>query len=193
VKNEYNNEILSKLMKVVERHLDCISDFDSILSECSTKLMSKGVDIYGMFFPEKEVIKNIIYKGRLVKNERERHFSYYFDECERLRLTERCSNKAEPSYLIFYYYYKDLTEIVWYSLEDQMISQVGYIEYVERQLIRFVDSYDVRRHLRKNEAFTSFSELLFNVDDEFVVRHSYYSEGLIDGKIMEKRFNYRKK
>ena len=73
--------------------------------------MSIGIDIYGMFFPDNEVYKKHIYKGKLTANEKKKNYAYYFDKDGRLRLTERFTPGDGLANIIFYYYYKDYIDL----------------------------------------------------------------------------------
>ncbi len=170
---KYDEETCARLLKIAKKHCNCLNDTDRIVSVCPKRLMSRGIDLYGMFWPEMEMSKYIIYKGKLTTNERSKNYAYYFDEKDRLRLTERYGDHRDLINKIYYYYYENSTEIVWYNLKRNTISMVGFIDYENGKLIRFVESYDMESILKSKEDINRYNEYLFDVDEEFVVMKSY--------------------
>lgn len=170
---KYDEETCARLLKIAKKHCNCLNDTDRIVSVCPKRLMSRGIDLYGMFWPEMEMSKYIIYKGKLTTNERSKNYAYYFDEKDRLRLTERYGDHRDLINKIYYYYYENSTEIVWYNLKRNTISMVGFIDYENGKLIRFVESYDLESILKSKKDINRYNEYLFDVDEEFVVMKSY--------------------
>lgn len=170
---KYDEETCARLLKIAKKHCNCLNDNDRIVSVCPKRLMSRGIDLYGMFWPEMEMSKYIIYKGKLTTNERSKNYAYYFDEKDRLRLTERYGDHRDLINKIYYYYYENSTEIVWYNLKRNTISMVGFIDYENGKLIRFVESYDLESILKSKKDINRYNEYLFDVDEEFVVMKSY--------------------
>ena len=170
---KYDDDVFKKLMDIVQKHQNAIVDYDSVIAECSTKLMSIGIDLYGMFYPDQEIAKYFEYKGKLTNNEKKRHYSYFFDEKGRLRLTERCAEKGKLSDLIFFYYYADYVEIVWYSIDRKIVEMTGYLEYVDDKLAKYVQSYDLGLNIKYNRKIESYHEYIFDTDDEFIIHRSY--------------------
>lgn len=170
---KYDEETCARLLKIAKKHCNCLNDTDRIVSVCPKRLMSRGIDLYGMFWPEMEMSKYIIYKGKLTTNERSKNYAYYFDEKDRLRLTERYGDHRDLINKIYYYYYENSTEIVWYNLKRNTISMVGFIDYENGKLIRFVESYDMESILKSKKDINRYNEYLFDVDEEFVVMKSY--------------------
>ncbi|MBO5215706.1 MAG: hypothetical protein J6B79_05910 [Clostridia bacterium] len=185
----YDIDTSEKLLDIAKKHADCIKDYDNIIATYTKKLMSIGTDLHGVFFPENEVYKYSIGHGRLTKNEKKRDFAYYFDEKDRLILTERYSDdgddKAEKKLisLIFYYYYEDLTEIVWYSFRKNAVNAVEFIEYKNSNLIKYVQSYDIIFDLKYSEIL-SYKEHIYNADDKFIIKRTF-CPNFIDGKDRE--------
>lgn len=170
---KYDEETCARLLKIAKKHCNCLNDTDRIVSVCPKRLMSRGIDLYGMFWPEMEMSKYFIYKGKLTTNERSKNYAYYFDEKDRLRLTERYGDHRDLINKIYYYYYENSTEIVWYNFKRNTISMVGFIDYENGKLIRFVESYDIESILKSKKDINRYNEYLFDVDEEFVVRKSY--------------------
>ena len=170
---KYDEETCARLLKIAKKHCNCLNDTDRIVSVCPKRLMSRGIDLYGMFWPDSEIGKYFTYKGKLTTNERSKNYAYYFDEKDRLRLTERYGDHRDLINKIYYYYYENSTEIVWYNLKRNTISMVGFIDYENGKLIRFVESYDMESILKSKKDINRYNEYLFDVDEEFVVMKSY--------------------
>lgn len=173
---EYDRNILSKLTDIAYRHLTYEQDYSDIVSKCSKKLMSKSrhADLYGMFYPEKSLIEYFGYKGRITKNEKNRDYVYYFDDNDRLRLTERYNSAGDQLMnLIFYYYYDNYIEIVWYRNPENVICKSGFIEYENGKMTKFVESYNIARYIKENKNIKSYNEYLFDADDEYVLHRVY--------------------
>lgn len=183
---KYDEETCARLLKIAKKHCNCLNDTDRIVSVCPKRLMSRGIDLYGMFWPEMEMSKYIICKGKLTTNERSKNYAYYFDEKDRLRLTERYGDHRDLINKIYYYYYENSTEIVWYNLKRNTISMVGFIDYENGKLIRFVESYDLESVLKYNEKIESYHEYQFNTDPVFVIDRVFAADMFSDGRIWEK-------
>lgn len=139
---KYDDEVFLMLTEITIKHLNCVDDYDNIVIECPKKIMSRGIGLYGMFHPDNEITKYFTYKGRITKNKNKRDYVYHFDVNGRLRLTERYADDILLDY-IFYYYYENLIEIVWYNIKDKTINQVGFIEYKNKKISRFVESFHI--------------------------------------------------
>ncbi len=170
---KYDDEVLLLLTRITRSHSDCLNDYEKIVSECNTKLMSRGIDLYGMFFPDEELKKYYIYKGKLTKNEKKRHYTYFFDDKNRLRLTERYDDDGTLLNLIFFYHKKDFIEIVWYKLKDKRISIVGFVDYEDGKIARFVESDIMLEKIDEGEMIKSYREDVFNKDDEYVLHRVF--------------------
>ncbi len=189
---KYDDDIFAKLKDIAKRHSDCTNDYDEIISLCPKKLMSRGVELYGMFYPENEISKYIIYKGKLTTNEKKRNYSYFFDENDKLRLTERYDGSGVLMNLIFYYYYEDLVEIVWYDLKRAIVHIVGFIDYKNGILSRFVQSFDFRIG-GPEKGIKTYREYVFDADEEFVLDRSYDTGLFGDGEVRENISKMRKR
>lgn len=183
---KYDEETCARLLKIAKKHCNCLNDTDRIVSVCPKRLMSRGIDLYGMFWPEMEMSKYFIYKGKLTTNERSKNYAYYFDEKDRLRLTERYGDHRDLINKIYYYYYENSTEIVWYNFKRNTISMVGFIDYENGKLIRFVESYDLESVLKYNEKIESYHEYQFNTDPVFVIDRVFAADMFSDGRVWEK-------
>ena len=185
----HNENILMRLTNIANKYCNCIEDYNNFISKSSRKIMSRGIDLYGMFYPEMELSKYFIYKGKITNNETKKHFSYYFDNGNKLILTERYLENGLLSELIFYYYHENLREIVWYNIKRQTVSRVGFIDYKNNKLSSFVDSYNI---LRNSSGVKSFIEYCFDIDDDYVVTKSYSLDMLNDGGDWEKISKFKK-
>lgn len=190
---KYDEETCARLLKIAKKHCNCLNDTDKIVSVCPKRLMSRGIDLYGMFWPEMEMSKYFIYKGKLTTNERSKNYAYYFDEKDRLRLTERYGDHRDLINKIYYYYYENSTEIVWYNLKRNTISMVGFIDYENGKLIRFVESYDLESVLKYNEKIESYHEYQFNTDPVFVIDRVFAADMFSDGRVWEKISKMKKR
>lgn len=190
---KYDEETCARLLKIAKKHCNCLNDTDRIVSVCPKRLMSRGIDLYGMFWPEMEMSKYIICKGKLTTNERSKNYAYYFDEKDRLRLTERYGDHRDLINKIYYYYYENSTEIVWYNLKRKTISMVGFIDYENGKLIRFVESYDLESVLKYNEKIESYHEYQFNTDPVFVIDRVFAADMFSDGRVWEKISKMKKR
>ena len=190
--SKYEEIVFNQLMSIANKHLYCINDYNYIMSLCSKRLMSRGVALYGMFYPENELSKYFIYKGKLTTSEYKRNYTYYFDNEDKLRLTERYIENGKLLNLIFYYYHEDLIEIVWVSTESEAVQFVGYVEYDNGKLIKFVESFDVEDIIKDNKKIQSFKEYLFDVDDEYVIKKTYSLDMFSDGRKWEGNLKIKK-
>lgn len=188
---KYDDDVCKRLLDIANRHNDCLNDYDKIVTVCPKRLMSRGIDLYGMFWPDMEISKYIKYKGRLTKNEKTRHYSYYFDEQKRLRLTERFDDGTILN-CIFYYYYENSVEIVWYSFKEKDVDITGFIDYKDGKISRFVESYNLSLVLRDNKNVESYNEYVFDREPDFVMHRVYATDMFSDGRIWETQSKYRK-
>jgi len=168
---KYDDEVLSKLTDIAKRHFDCIKEYQDIQSLCPIKKMSRGIDLYGMYYPDQAISKYITYHGKPTDDENRRHYSYFFDEQNRLRLTERYVEDYSLYNIIFYFYYDNLVEIVWYRVKDKTISLVGFMDYENGVLSRFIQSYDF--NYSEDLVLESFREFGFDADGKVVTDRVY--------------------
>lgn len=184
---EYDDKVFTRLIDIANRHSDCLNDYDKTVSECPKRLLSRGIALYGMFYPDMEISKYFIYKGRLTTNEKLKHNAYYFDEKDRLRLTERYGDHKDGLEnllnLIFFYYYENTTEIVWYNTTDKHITTTGYIDYNNGKISKYVETYNISEVKESNKRFGSYREFQFDVDPEYVIGRNYIL--FRDGSVME--------
>ena len=178
---KHDEELLAQLTKIAYKDLDGLAEYDKILLECKERLMSKGSALCGMFFPEPELSKYFIYKGKLTKNEKKKHFVYHFDDKKRLRITERWDGDGDLLDYIFYYYYDQSIEIIHFNLKEKLIDKVGFIDYENGSLIRFVDT-DVLLYVRNNEPVKYYVEYDFIKDKEYVLERHFALDVYSDGR-----------
>ena len=171
--DKYDEEVLAKVNEVYQRNINVMDDYENVISQCPKRLMSIGIDIYGMFFPDNEVYKKHIYKGKLTTNEKKKHSSYYFDEDGRLRLTERFIPGDGLANIIFYYYYEDYIEIVWFKPKFNGVSQVGFIEYNNGILTRYVNADDAESELSELGYTNSYTEDKYGIEKDCAIRRSF--------------------
>ena len=171
--DKYDEEVLAKVNEVYQRNINVMDDYENVISQCPKRLMSIGIDIYGMFFPDNEVYKKHIYKGKLTTNEKKKNYAYYFDKDGRLRLTERFTSGDGLANIIFYYYYENYIEIVWFTPKFNGVSHVGFIEYNNGILTRYVDSNDNRLMIKKLGYINRYTEFKYGVEKGYAIRRSF--------------------
>ena len=184
---KYDDDVCKRLLDIANRHNDCLNDYDKIVTACPKRLLSRGVDLYGLYWPDMEMSKYFIYKGKLTTNERSKNYAYYFDEKDRLRLTERYGDHKDGLEnllnLIFFYYYENTTEIVWYNTTDKHITITGYIDYNNGKISKYVETDNVSRIIESDKKVGSYREFQFDVDPEYVIGRNYIL--FRDGSVME--------
>ena len=52
--SDYNKKTIIKLLEIAKKY-KYLKKWEEVILECETKIMSKGVSVYGMFYPEKEL------------------------------------------------------------------------------------------------------------------------------------------
>ena len=128
-----------QILDIYERYKDKIPALhEDIVSTCSKMLMSKDkqVSSYGIFLPHEDMKYAVgEYKGGLTKNEKNANFKYYFDENDRVILTERYGIDY-----IFYFYKTDCVEMVWYSLKRQRIDMISLLRYCDKKVSSFMQT-----------------------------------------------------
>lgn len=70
--DKYDEEVLAKVNEVYQRNINVMDDYENVISQCPKRLMSVGIDIYGMFFRIMKYIKNIYIKESLQQMKRKR-------------------------------------------------------------------------------------------------------------------------
>lgn len=184
---KYDDDVCKRLLDIANRHNDCLNDYDKIVTACPKRLLSRGVDLYGLYWPDMEMSKYIISKSKPTRNEKRKHYAYYFDEEDKLRLTERYGDhKGELENLlnlIFFYYYENTTEIVWYNTTDKHITITGYIDYNNGKISKYVETDNVSRIIESDKKVGSYREFQFDVDPEYVIGRNYIL--FRDGSVME--------
>ena len=175
-----------QLLDIAKRNSNCFEEYTTIIKSCCTKLMSTGMDLYGMFWPEPILAKYFEYKGKLTSNNDKKNFIYYFDTENKLRITERYDSNGELLNYIFYYYYDNLIEIIWYNVKRKVITTTGFINYECGILSSYVESYDLEITLKNNLSIKSYHGYLYNVDKEYIIHKIYSEEIYNDGRIFEK-------
>lgn len=188
--SKYDEDTFFMLNRILLKCFDCKKKYEKIILNCSTKVMSKGVDIYGMFMPDNELSKYFVYNGKITENENNKDYVYYFNKQNRLMLTERYVNKKTLQNLIFYDYYDNYIEIMWYCLKRNKIIKVGFIEYKQGTLVRFVESLIITKDVKE---IKSYQEYVFNDDVEYITNRFYSLEMFSDKEVFETVSKIKKK
>ena len=130
--DKFKDEV-NLLVDMLRRYERVSELYDETATRSKKILMSRnrGAFLYGRFLPDNDLI--YIYgedKGTLTKNASKANFKYYFDENDRIVLTERYNSDASELLNHIYYFYKEgYIEIVWYDLRHQQINRVSKIQY----------------------------------------------------------------
>lgn len=179
-------DIILKLLEIAKKY-NTLKSYEDVILECNRKLMSKGVSLYGMFYPDKELNKYFTYKGKISYDEKSKDFEYFFDELERLRITKRYSNDKLLN-IIYYNYTNNYIEIYWLDFEQNTLITIGYIEYSDGKLVRFVESGndDIINLLENKEKIKSYFEYNFNDDNDYLVKRVFSAKMYSDGRNYEK-------
>lgn len=158
---------IQRIKDLQDKYKDCYSLYIKLKDSKLKTLMttSKETDLHGMFVPDKN-IEYVCgkYKGRLTKKEEKKDFKYYFDEQNRVILTERYSN-GKLLNLIFYFYNQDNIEIIWYDIQRMFICIVGEINYINEKISKLFLTEDLGLFNKYGIKHLMFTELLFNYND----------------------------
>ncbi len=134
--NDFFNTI-EKTKFIQNKYKDCYNLYKLLKDSNLKTLMTtskKITSLYGMFVPDKNIeYVDGKYKGRLTKKEEKKDFKYYFNEQNKVIMTERYS-EGELLNIIFYFYNHDNIEIVFYSLREMSIAIIGEINYVDGKI-----------------------------------------------------------
>lgn len=185
MENIQNNITLIK--DLAEKYANCMDNYDEIVKNCKNVVFTKNkkFSLYGMFIPDdKMTILTCKYEGRIIKDESKRDFKYYFDNNNRIIMTERYSEGSIID-ILFYYYYDDHIDIVRYSPNKNKVIVVDRIEYVDDKISRFIESQDLFPEV-------SYEELVFNKDDDTTVQQNGYWDILGMKKFRTKSIQIRK-
>ncbi len=132
--NEKYKKGIERCKNIKEKYKNCYELYLLIQKNAKKVLMTstsrKIISLYGMFVPDPCFVLLDEYKGRITKNENKKDFKYYFDEKDRIILTERCPDE-KISELIFYFYSENKVEFVMYSLGGKEIVELGELNYVQ--------------------------------------------------------------
>jgi len=168
---------IQRIKNLQDKYKDCYSLYIKLKDSKLKTLMttSKETDLHGMFVPDKN-IEYVCgkYKGRLTKKEEKKDFKYYFDEQNRVILTERYSN-GKLLNLIFYFYNQDNIEIIWYDIQRMFICIVSEINYINEKISKLFLTEDLGLFNKYGIKHLMFTELLFNykklniTDSEFIM------------------------
>ena len=172
--SNYNEKIVKKLLEIAKKY-KYLKKWQDVVLECETKIMSKGVSIYGMFYPEKELNKYFPYRGRICKSDKIKDFEYFFDNLGRLRITHRCFEHSKK-HIIYYNYLDDLIEIIWFNIDLGIVDNVGFIQYSNGQLIKFVESIVFDNFEYIEDLNVSYKEYIFNTEGSNIIKKLYWPD-----------------
>jgi len=169
---EENFEIIEKIKNNPINYWDL---YEKIITTCQNTKMTRNrkVDVFGMFIPDDRIEYPLgEYKGKLTDNPKNIDFKYYFDNENRIILTERFWGENHTlSDLIFYFYNPMNTERVLFRTKDSEVGNVGYLEYdKEHNLIKYLDA-DVRKDIKTRAYFES---LYSYTSDSYTIKFTAY-------------------
>lgn len=157
---------LNMVREICSRYEHLPRLYKKIKSTCKKTLMSidRKVSLYGMFLPDKDLEYAVLkYKGKLTTDADKANYKYYFDENDRLVLTERhYRDDLDILYYIFYFYKEDCVEIVWYRVNSKRIYTVAKIQYEDHRIQSFFETENIPEKTLKgtddvNFGFREFS------------------------------------
>jgi hypothetical protein len=172
--SDYNKKTIIKLLEIAKKY-KYLKKWEEVILECETKIMSKGISIYGMFYPEKELCKYFPYSGRICKSDKIKDFEYFFDNLGRLKITHRCCEHSKR-HIIYYNYLDDLIEIIWFNVDLGIVDNVGYIEYFNGQLIKFVESICFENLECIEDLNISYKEYIYNTEGPNIIKKVYWPD-----------------
>ena len=121
------------------------------------------------------------------------YFLYHFDNQKRLRLTERFDVNGELLDYIYYFYYDQYIEIVWFDFKEKIVGTVGFIDYENGRIVRFVEAFAALMSVRNKATIKTYKEYDFSKDEEYVVETSFSNEMYSDGRELVFESKMRKK
>lgn len=182
-KMNYYFEKIQTVFDIMEKYQNINEIYDHIVKTCDRVLMSKDkrVSLYGMFLPDERMEYCVAkYQGTLTKNSKKMNYKYYFDDQNRVVLTER-----HYDYLvdyIFYFYENNLVNFLWYSVNEQKIHTAGNLVYVDNELYSFFEARVPGRVLESIYEYKEQELILHN--RSFIVTHA--GKVRLDGSYIEK-------
>lgn len=161
------------------KDFDFVAERERIIKTSNKKLMSKST--CSMFYPDQKILGIHSYiRGKLTNREKSRTFTYYFDDKDRLLLTEHYDPKytSEIIALYFYFYLDDLIECVsisvyWHddikksNINEYNIYEVGFMEHQNSNVSRFVEGGFATGGV-------SFFDYTFVEGEDYVIRRFYF-------------------
>ncbi len=177
-----------EVLETLKKYSDLENLKNSIITKTSKTLMSKDkrVSLYGMFLPDKKMEYIVTkYRGKLTNNEAEKNYKYYFDDKDRVILTERCYSGKTLNY-IFYFYYDRYVDIVWYDVEKQIISDYSKICYNNDVIYSYLEISNIKLFISFQEYFYKFEN-----DNLYLKSKTYFKKTNGEIIVSENEFFYR--
>lgn len=171
--------IVDRVKNIQNKYKDCYDLYLQLKNSGLKTLMTtcrKSTTDFGMFPPDKNINTKYFYdeyKGRLTKNEDKKDFKYYFDEQDRVIMTERYSD-GKLLYIHFYFYSQDNIQIVIYHSREKVISSVGEINYDNGRITNLFLTDDLGLFNKYGIKNLSYRELLYNYNEtEVLINHRF--------------------
>jgi hypothetical protein len=170
------------VLDVYERYKYKIPNIrEDIQATASKMLMSKDrhVSFYGMFLPHEDMKYSVVaYKGKLVQNPEEADFKYYFDNQNRVILTERYGEHD-----IFFFYLENCVEIVWYHRKRNRICKIAKFDISEETINKFLETRDLVENVEETNRDFSFYEYTYHYKENELELHYQSRYMMSDGEL----------
>lgn len=167
--NEKYKKGIERCKNIKEKYKNCYELYLLIQKNAKKVLMTstsrKIISLYGMFVPDPCFVLLDEYKGRITKNENKKDFKYYFDEKDRIILTERCPN-GKLLELIFYFYSENKVEFVMYSLGGKRIVELGELNYVQGKVANALYNDLVSEKYLNTDAREAMKNLYLHIQEK---------------------------
>ena len=161
------------------KDFDFVAERERIIKTTNKKLMSKST--CSMFYPDQKILGIHPYiRGKLTNREKSRTFAYYFDDEDRLLLTESYNPKytSEVINLYFYFYMDNVIayasiNVYWHddikksNINEYDIYEVGFMEHQNCNVSRFVEGSAVMGGY-------CFSDYTFVEGEDYAIRRHYF-------------------
>ena len=172
------------VLDIYERYKEKIPNLrEDIQANASKMLMSKDrhVSFYGMFLPHEDMKYAVVaYKGKLVQNSETADFKYYFDNQNRVVLTERYGEHD-----IFFFYLEDCVEIVWYHRKRNRINIIARLDLSEDKINKFLETRNLVENVEETNRDFSFYEYTYQYKENELELHYQSRYMMSDGRLRE--------
>ena len=138
---------VQKINSILEKRKNCDESLYLQIKNMNLKCLktrNRTCTTYGMFLPHKDLEYYVPkYCGTIVTKTDNIDFKYYFDENDRVILTEGYKfpfAKKEIDHYIFYFYSKDNIACIFYDLKMKCITTIKVIECNGDKIVKILDA-----------------------------------------------------